>query len=481
MTPSLPNIDNAANLDDAARTELRALLDAWAKVEGRNRRLSEYYEGDARPAPLGICALPDEVKPDASNTWARKAVTAVSERCRLEGFAFRGDYRDESLSRVMAQNRFVGAFNRHVPSVLTTGCLFVTVGRNAGRTILRLHTARTAVADWDDAAQGLRGGMVVAATSRTPWSPDEPVPVRVNLHLPDRCVVIEREGSCSWAADSRPHKAGRPMMEAVAFRASGDKPFGETRISGEVRWLADEANRIMEDMAVAAELFAAPQKYLLGLTREQFDAMSANKMPAYMGPMLLATLNEDGGTPTFGQLPATPPTAYVEVLSLLAKMYSASTGVPLSSLGIVSDNPSSAQAIEAAREDIISAAEDLIGSCRESLREVAVMAMAAEANAAPSELSDEQLSVSAEFADPAKPSAAAQADASVKIAGAVPLFGLTDEFYKMNKFTPEQTDSIRAQMADAQAAQTAGRLSEIVKVAQGGLDTAAPATAGDEG
>ena len=90
MTLGLANIECAANLDEAAKGELEALLDVHRSVAARNRLLREHYEGDARPAPLGICALPDTVRPEARNTWARKAVTSVAERCRLEGFAFEG-------------------------------------------------------------------------------------------------------------------------------------------------------------------------------------------------------------------------------------------------------------------------------------------------------------------------------------------------------------------------------------------------------
>lgn len=469
---SLPNIETAQNLDEAAKSQLEALLRIHGSVESRNSRLAEYYEGDARPAPLGICAIPDEVKPDARNAWARKAVTAVSERCRLEGFTFKDDYRDDGLAETLRANRFVSAFNRHVPSILTAGCMFATVGNNRGP-IIRLHTARTAAGDWDDGAQALRGGYVIAATARTDYSPADPVPVTVNLHLPDRTVVLRRTGAARWVADSRPHKMGRPMMEPLAFRATGDKPFGESRISKEVMWLSDEANRIMEDMAVAAELFAAPQKFLLGLTTEQFEAMRKNKLPAYVGSMLLATVNENNDVPQFGQLPGASPQPYVEVLALLAKMYSASTGVPLSSLGVVTDNPSSAQAIEAAREDIITAAEDLRDGCLDSLRQIALMAMAVGEGVAMGALSDEQMTVAAQFANPAKPSASAQADASVKLAGAAPGFSFTDEFWQMNKFTPEQADSIKAQLREWQDAQTAERLSQIVKLSSGGTDTAA--------
>lgn len=471
MTPSLPNIELAANLDKDAKAELEALLGIWGSVSRRNRLLRDHYEGDARPEPLGICALPDSVKPEASNTWARKAVTSVSERCRFEGFAFKDEYRDAKLAETVRRNRLVTAVNRLAPSVLEAGCAFLTVGKHRGQPILRTHTVDTAVGDWDDAAQQLRGGLVVSATARTEWSPTAPVPVSAVLHLPRRRVLLERTGASSWRAQSDDHKMGRPMMEALVFRPSGLKPFGETRISGEVRWLADEANRIMEDMAVAAELFAAPQKYLLGLSAKQFKQMKKNKMPAYMGMMLLATQSEDGGTPAYGQLPATPPSAYVEVLTLLAKMYSASTGVPLSSLGIVADNPSSAEAIESAREDIITAAEDMIESLSQSLREVAVMAMAVGENKGPDDLTDEQLAVEASFADPARPSTAAQADASVKLAGAAPGFSMTDEFWKMNKFTQAQADSIKAQMADEQAARDASRLSQIAKLQTGGADT----------
>lgn len=124
--------------------------------------------------------------------------------------------------------------------------------------------------------------------------------------------------------------------------------------------------------------------------------------------------------------------------------------MPLNSLGIVQDNPSSAEAIAAQREDICTAAEDCIESNREAMRGAALMAMAVEGDVGLDGLTDEQRSVMADFKNPMRPSLAATADAMTKVAGALEGFSQTREFLSNMGFTPTEVESVRAQLgADA--------------------------------
>ena len=443
---NISGISYATGLSREDADVLRDLVDVHESVSARNRLLDSYYESDHRPQKIGIDNIPDEVDPGVRCDWARKAVTSVSERVRMDGFVFEGDYEDPALASVLAANDLNGEFNRHVASELTHGCMFATVQRDGAYVSVRMHSAKTSAAIWDTAAGRIGSGLVLADVRRFDWS-SAPVPSQVNMHLPGRVVIIRRTGPASWAAETMATPIDRPMMEAFCFRATGTKPFGETRITPTVRYLVDEVERTMRYMAVSSAFYATPQRYLMGLTDEQYDAMVGNKWQAYIGSMLLGTRDDDGNTPTAGQFSATSPQPYIDAIQTYAKLFSGATGVPLNSLGIVQDNPSSAEAIDAQREDICTAAEDCIESNRASMREVALMAMAVAGNTTVDALTDEQRTVTPHFRNPRTPSLASTADAMVKIAGVLDGFSQTREFLTGMGFEAAEVESIRSQLS----------------------------------
>ena len=375
----LPNITRAAGLSAEDGETLGELIEVSQAVAQRNLTLDAYYESEQVTPDIGIDNIPACVDPGVRCDWARKAVTSVSERVRMDGFVFEGDYEDEAFAAIVRANSLDAEFNRNVASELTHGCMFATVNRSARGVAIRMHTAEDSAAIWDVADQRIGAGMVVADARRTDWGGLRPVPTQVNLHLPGRVVVLRRTGPSSWAAETLPHPLDRPLMEAFTYRATGLKPFGQTRITRTVRYLVDEVERTLRYMAVSSAFYATPQRYIMGLTDEQYDAMVDDKWKTLIGSILLATRDEDGNVPTPGQFSAASPLPYVEAIQTYAKLFSGATGVPLNSLGIVQDNPSSAEAIAAQREDICTAAEDCIESNRESMRNVALMAMAVDA------------------------------------------------------------------------------------------------------
>lgn len=453
------NLELASGLDAEARDAVEELLSVNARVRARNRRLVDYYEGDFRPRSLGVKTVPDEARVPECCGWPRKAVTCVSERSRFEGFAFEGDG-DPALAQAVERSGLAVAYARNLDSQLVHGCMFATVGRAGTGAVVRFHTADSAVATWDPVQGRVDRGMVVADVRRTEWSPTSPVPVQVNLHTPERVVVLRRTGAASWRAESMPHPMGRPLMEAFAFRATGMKPFGQSRITGPVMAIADDVVRTLQDMAVSAAFYAAPQKWLMGLTDEQFDALVENKWSTNIGSLLLGTIDpETGKSPTVGQFTAATPQPYIDLLRTYAQMFSAETGVPLNSLGIVQDNPSSAEAIQASREDVCMVVEDLNDANGQSLRSVALMAMAVANDTDLDGLTDQQRSVSARFKSPLTPTLSAQADAMSKLAAVDPAFAGTREFYEGLGF---DEPTVRRIMSDKSRAQARGALNAIL-------------------
>lgn len=443
----LDGILSIRGLPTGYRDTAEALLDVNASHLARNERLVRYYEGDVQPASIGVEALPDRIRVEAHCDWPRKAVTSVSERSRLDGFVFEGDATDDALTGVVRDNQLAGAYNRHVHSELIHGCMFATVGRWGDRCVVRFHTAEDSAAIWDDSEGRIGSGLVVADTSRTSWSPGQAVPVQVNMHLPGLVVVFERTGASSWTWRELATPLERPAMESFAYRPTGLKPFGFSRIDKTVMSITDSVIRTLQNMEVSSALYASPQKALLGLSDEAYDALMENKLQAYLTKMLLATKDEDGDSPSLTQLSAASPQPYIDLIRAYAMLFSGATGVPLNSLGIVQDNPSSAQAIESSREDICIAAQDLNDSNGESLRNVALMAMAVEGDCGIDDLTDVQRSVVAKFADPSMPSVVSQADAAVKIASVAPWVAESDVFLEMLGFDEGQ----RRRLASARA------------------------------
>ena len=244
-------------------------------------------------------------------------------------------------------------------------------------------------------------------------------------------MVIDGTGAASALTD-------RPMMEAFCFRPTGTKSFGQSRITPAVRYYVDEVQRTLRYMAVSGALYATPKDVLMGLSEAQFKAMEGENFSVMATSLFKATRSKDGSVPDYRRIQAASPQPYIDSIATYAKLFSGAMGVPLNSLGIVQDNPSSAQAIEAQREDICVAAEDCIETNRESMRNVALMAMAVAENKMLDRLTDEQLSVMPDFRNPMRPSLAATADAYVKIASVLDGFAQTREFLRGQGFTPSE-------------------------------------------
>lgn len=164
-------------------------------------------------------------------------------------------------------------------------------------------------------------------------------------------------------------------------------------------------------------------------------------------------LSKDGGYrhPTVGQLSGNSPQPFIDELKALACQFSGATGMPLNSLGIVSDNPSSAEAIQAAREDICLVAERDIEADRKTLRRVARAALAVELNTTTDALDEGDAGILASFASPMINSLASRTDAALKVASVDEAFAGSDDFYRMTGFDEAAIARLRSARRREQA------------------------------
>ena len=236
-------------------------------------------------------------------------------------------------------------------------------------------------------------------------------------------------------------------MEPLIFNPTSGKPFGQSRIKEPIRRLIQGYVRTIANATIGLEFSTAPQKYLLGLTDDQYDQVINQKFQQYVGSIIASTVNpETGEKPTFGQLPQGSITPHVEMLKLLSTQFSAATGLTVTDTGVVNEgNPTSSDAILAQSQTLVLMAEQLNAGNGDALRNIAMMAMAIAQNTTMDKLSDTQKNIVAHFKNPAMPSVAVTADAAIKIASARQEFAQTDTFLEMIGFSQADVRRIKAQ------------------------------------
>lgn len=414
-----------------------------------NYQKERYYEGkiSLNEVNLGI-ALPHGLAGlEIGCAWGAKCVDVLAARSMFDGFVGVNGEDVETLDRLVVANDLIAEYMKAARDELKFGCVFATLSADPQIGCkIRFHSPRTASARWDGNKGRISSGMAIIDTAPDNMPSVEWSPSVVNYYTEDAVIVLVRNGDM-WTATRYPHRMGRPLMEPLIWNATSNKPFGRSRIKEPVRRLIQGYVRTIANATIGLEFSTAPQKYLLGVTDDQYDAVVNQKFKQYVGNILASTVNpETGEKPTFGQLQQGNISPHVEMLRLLATQFSAATGLTVSDTGVVNDaNPTSSDAIIAQSQTLVGMAEQMNAGNGNSLRTIALMALAIMEKTTIEGLSDEQKDIVAHFKNPAMPSVAVTADAAIKIASVRPNFAQTDVFAEMIGFSKADIRRIKAQ------------------------------------
>ena len=148
------------------------------------------------------------------------------------------------------------------------------------------------------------------------------------------------------------HKSPYPLLVPIVYRPDAKRPFGHSRISRACMSIQQGALRTLLRSEVSAEFYSFPQRYITGLANDSDDGDPFEAWKATMSSFIAFTKDEDGGSPHLGQFSQQSMTPYTEQLRTFAALFAAETGLTLDDLGFVTDNPSSAEAIKAAHENL---------------------------------------------------------------------------------------------------------------------------------
>jgi hypothetical protein len=152
-------------------------------------------------------------------------------------------------------------------------------------------------------------------------------------------------------------------VDPLRYKPRIGRSFGSSRISRAVMSIHTQALAAMIRADVNGEAYSMPRYVLLGATEDAFrnaDGSPKSTWQAAWDAVWAIGDDEEAANPRAdvkqfsGQSPE-PQNAH---LRMLAQMFSGETGIPIGELGIIGDsNPTSAEALQSSRDDLIATAE----------------------------------------------------------------------------------------------------------------------------
>lgn len=430
--------------------QLLRLVRVFNYHESKNAEKNKYYEGHIALGEVNLgLALPFGIRNlEIGCAWGEKTVDVLASRSMFDGFVSSNGTAADTMTQIMQSNRLRAEYMKATKDELKFGCTFATLSADPElKCRIRFHSPETASALWNGEKGRIGCGLAVVDTvqdeSDKNWRPSV-----INYYTDTDIWTLRRGKSDSeWTGERFPHIMGRPLMEPLIWNATSAKPFGRSRLKEPVRRLIQGYVRTVANATIGLEFATSPQKYLLGVTDEQYDALVDQKFKTYVGSILAATSNPDNGEkPTFGQLAQGNITPHVEMLRLLATQFSAATGLTVTDVGVINDaNPTSSDAILAQSQTLVAMAEQLNTGNADALYNIALMAQAIARDVSIGELTEDEKNVIAHFKNPAMPSVSVTADAAIKIASARENFAQTDVFAEMIGFDQADIRRIKAQ------------------------------------
>lgn len=451
------DISNAQGLYEEERILLRELMDVYNFHYSKNKIKDKYYNGHVTLGDVNLgVALPEGFRGlEIGCEWGAKAVDVLASRSMFDGFVGASGNESDAMRDICDSNGLLFEYGKACRDELKYGCSFATLSADSEIGVkIRFHSPMTSAALWDGEKGRIKCGFAIIDTAPDEAKDSTWHPSLVNFYTDDTVVVLRAQNE-RWFAERYPHKMGRPLMEPFVWNATNQKPFGRSRIKKPVRELIKGYVRTVANATIGLEFSTAPQKYLLGLTDEQYDVVVNQKFKQYIGSLIASTTNpETGEKPTFGQLPQGTITPHVNMIRLLATQFSAATGLTVSDVGIVNDaNPTSSEAIIAQSQTLVLMAEQLNAGNGDVLHNIALMAQAIARNVRLEDLTEDERDVIAHFKNPAMPSVSSTADAAIKIASARQGFAQTDTFLEMIGFDQADIRRIKAQEQRVRGAQ----------------------------
>ena len=280
--------------------------------------------------------IPPEFKNfSVSLGWCAKAVDSIADRLFFDGF--KND--NFNLNEIFNMNNPDILTNSANLSALIASCSFIYISLDKnGYPRLQNIDGGNATGELDPITNMLREGYAVL--SRDEYGK----PILEAHFIKGYTIYYENKR----VVDTRTNNAPYPLLVPIINRPDAVRPFGHSQISRACMSITQSALRTLKRSEIASEFYSYPQKYLLGTE----DNAKWEGKKATLASFLNITEGENGSKPTIGQFAQQSMTPFVEQMRMYASQFGGETGLTLDDLGFPSDNPSSAEAIKSAHENL---------------------------------------------------------------------------------------------------------------------------------
>lgn len=445
-----------AGVDDVELDAIRGLFNVWQSTNPRNVIRSRYRDMKVKIKPSGNIPQEAIARVEAVSEWPDKAVSALAERSVFEGFVTPGGEQDPfDLRGLLKRNRFDIELPQAIDSAYTHSCSFITTARGdvlsgEPEVLVMAREATWSAARWDSRRRVVRDMLAITETD------DSGQPTAMDVMLPNTVLSLSRRPSGSWVSDRRSNRLGEVLAEPIVYAPSLTRPFGRSRINRAVMNITDRALLTIVRSEIASDFYAVPRTAILGVVE---DAFRNGKWQAAVDVFLAFTRDENGNAPDVKQLPQMTMQPLTDMYRMIATQFSGATGVPVSNLGIVTDNPPSAEALYADDRRLVNTARTQNRIMGASLSRVAKRIVLLRDGDTPG-LDDIDVS----WQNPSFTSPATSADALVKLSSVFPWLADSEVALEFAGFSQAEITRL---LADKQRAQADSRLSQLVAAARG--------------
>ena len=466
-TPVMFSAPAVPGLTPAEQAALAQLVELWRVKQPRNRLRQAYLDGIVRPDNLNI-SVPDEMVDQLGAVigWPRKVVFGLSDLLIWDGVtAANGQDNPFEIDDLLAATIFELEIAKTIPSSLTHSVAFLYLRNGveaAGEppVIIQGHSADWAAGLWDRVRRRLSYGLTIDDID------DAGRPTRFTLYTVDSTYVVEQNAASAWQiVHVELHGMGAAMMEALPFEPSLDRPLGRSRISRDVMSITQRAMRTVLREELATELFTAPGILLSGVDPDLIADLRSWDWK--LGTIKTISSGEEPEGPKVTVLPQQSSQPFTEQMRALATELSGVSSLPVSSLGVIQDNPSSAEALYAAKEELVIKAKNAQRVFDAALNRVYAHAVMMRDGL--DTMTPELRSLATRWGDPAHPSIVSQSDAIVKQISAMPWLAESPVVLEELGYSGSQ---IARLMSDKRRAEASGLLDRLS--AQDTADTVSP-------
>lgn len=416
---------------------LAKLWEQWGRKQPKNLLLDTYYDSKRTFQDLGISIPPQMSKAKAALGWPRRAVEALAQKHVFEGYSLDGASDPFEIDDILSQNRFGLNLTQAISSAYKHSCAFLTItkgGEGDPDVLIQARDAEWSTALWDKSKQEISSALAITDAD------DLGNPTAATIFFRHDTIHLFSDRG-TWSMERLGNATGRVLVEPLIYDPQLNRPFGHSRITREVRYLTDAAVRTLVRTETSAEFFSSPQRWVMGANEDAFS--NKDRWSAIMGRIMALEPNENGDIPTVGQFAQMSMDPHLSMYRQLAQNFCAETGLPQSSVGLFADNPTSAEAMQAAEAALADKAEQQWRIFEDPLRRLVQDVVMVRDNLTAPPVESWKLRVNWTPARWVSPQAAS--DFIVKTVQAIPKVAETTVALRRTGFTVGEIDEMRSE------------------------------------